>query len=231
MEQLRAVGPRPLPPVKPSTLPPLPPGLRVPEAAEYSPHLAVDRGLEDFAARRAQTVTAEENAFDSFELESVVVPLLRQRYGESRNLDVVELGPSCTTGVARALHGRGNRYVAVDLSAQYLEKQREFLADEFLLADVESVVGDTYALPLAAASADLLVAECHTPLVSGSVEALVRALNECARVLRPGGEFVLNPYYAEKQPPEATKHLLDLFELVHVQETEPGRRLLVLRKR
>lgn len=85
--------------------------------------------------------------------------------------------------MAALLAPRAERYVCVDLSARVVEAARRRLVD---LPQVEVRVGDMHALPLADASVDtalLFQALPYSP-------AMLLALGEAARVLKPGGLLI-----------------------------------------
>jgi 2-polyprenyl-6-hydroxyphenyl methylase / 3-demethylubiquinone-9 3-methyltransferase len=100
-----------------------------------------------------------------------------------------------------APHVHGYRHVGVDLGEQAVRVARDH--------GVETVRGDVHALPVADASADVVVAGEileHVP----DVEPV---LAECARVLRPGGTFVCDTLAATR---------ICRFLMVTVAERVPG---------
>lgn len=166
----------------------------------------------------------------SSELRTLLGPLLRERYGDGRDVTVMELGPATSTTVAESLPGA--RYLGVDLSGPYLEQSSRML-DGRLAAQHFHALGDTYALPVQEGACDLVITSCHPPFVSASPQDKCLALDEVARALAPGGEFILFPYDFEKQPSEVNEHLRKRFELVdsRMSPLGDGRAALVLRKR
>ena len=179
-----------------------------------------------------EQVLAGEDLEDSpaSELRTMLGPMLRDRYGDGREKTVMELGPATSTTVAESLPGA--RYLGVDLSGPYLEQSSRMLEGR-LAAQHFHALGDTYALPVQEGSCDLVVTSCHPPFVSAIPSDKCLALDEVARALAPGGEFVLFPWNFEKQPPEVNAHLEERFELVdrRMSPLGNGREALVLRKR
>jgi SAM-dependent methyltransferase len=93
------------------------------------------------------------------------------------------LDAACGTGRhAEFLHRQGHRVVGVDASPEMLAQARRRLPD----ADLRR--GELEALPLDAAAVDLAV--CSLALTH--LAALELAMRELARVVRPGGRFVLS---------------------------------------
>lgn len=166
------------------------------------------------------------------ELVMDIGPFLHQRYAGRDNLTVVELGPATSTTVAHSLSNPSNRYVAVEQSQPYLEKQLEFLTAD-TTAQAYGVKGDTYNLPIQKGSCDLLVTSCHPPFVSSSVPDRLEAFDEVYQALKPGGEFVLFPYSEAKQPDEVKAFVAQHFEIVDQTQSHhgPDRLAVVFRKK
>lgn len=187
--------------------------------------------------RQRMETTANEDLLreDDLELRPFVAPLLDARYGDRKDMTILELGPATSTVVPDTLAGRGHRYVAMDLSMPFLEKNRELLHDLGHTADgmAVQVRGDSYGLPFRDGTCDLVFTSCHPPFVSASPEDQVLALSEAARVLKEGGEFVLFPWHSEEKDPRVEGYLLRTFEVAerHTSPLGPGRDLLILRKR
>jgi ubiquinone/menaquinone biosynthesis C-methylase UbiE len=96
------------------------------------------------------------------------------------------LDAACGTGRHTAqLVARGHRVVGVDASPEMLAKARARVPD----ADFR--LGDLRRLPVDAASVDLVV--CALALTH--VPDLAPAVDELARVLRPGGRLVLSDFH------------------------------------
>jgi SAM-dependent methyltransferase len=131
-----------------------------------------------------------------FEAQSYakLMPALQERYGKRKDMDILEVGPLRTTSVAHALAGSTKLYQGLDISKNAAKVQQEFL-DKEGLTRAKAIVGDLYNLPLADGSQDLIFASRTTPLgsIHATRESLTRAYSEIARVLKPGGEFVLYP--------------------------------------
>lgn len=123
-----------------------------------------------------------------------LMPVLQERYGKRTDMDILEIGPLRTTSVAHALAGNTKLYQGLDISKNAARVQQEFL-DKEGLTKAKAIVGDLYNLPLPDDSQDLIFASRTTPLgsIHATRESLTRAYGEIARVLKPGGEFVLYP--------------------------------------
>jgi phosphatidylethanolamine/phosphatidyl-N-methylethanolamine N-methyltransferase len=109
------------------------------------------------------------------------------------------------TGIALPRYSARNRIVGVDLSPEMLGKARRRVA-ELSLTNVERLeVMDAECLSFSDASFDVVVAS-H---VISTVPHPSAALDECARVLRPGGELILvNRVGAEAGGRRVVEHLL-----------------------
>jgi SAM-dependent methyltransferase len=95
----------------------------------------------------------------------------------------IALDAGCGTGRHAAyLRGRGHRVIGVDASPEMLARARA------KLVGVDFHLGEITALPLAAASVDLVV--CALALMH--LADLGAAIGELARVVRPGGRVVVS---------------------------------------
>jgi phosphatidylethanolamine/phosphatidyl-N-methylethanolamine N-methyltransferase len=98
---------------------------------------------------------------------------------------ILEVGVG--TGISLPYYSENSRVVGVDLSEHMLRKARQRVT-ECRLRNVESLaVMDAERLEFPAASFDVVVAQC----VVNTVPNPEVALDEFARVLKPGGEIVL----------------------------------------
>ncbi len=98
---------------------------------------------------------------------------------------IIEVGVG--TGISLPQYARGNRIVAVDLSDAMLDKARARVRTQGL-DHVEAVaVGDAENLQFATGSFDVVVAQ----YVITACPHPERALDEFARVCRPGGEIII----------------------------------------
>jgi len=118
-------------------------------------------------------------------------PVFRQgrraavRAAEAVGGRVLEVGVG--TGLSLADYARGTRVVGVDISEPMLEKARRRVEARGL-GNVEALeVMDAECLPVADASFDVVVAQ----YVVTAIPNPERALDEFARVVRPGGEIIL----------------------------------------
>lgn len=158
--------------------------------------------------------------------------LLQERYGDRKNMNIVEIGPYTTTMVARELlkEGSGNNYTAIDIAEAGQKKQKEFLqqAGEYIFSHSKQIHGDLYHMPLESASADLLVS-CggSFPLFAPEKDAR-DAIDEASRVLKPGGEFVLDTGILELAAAGTLSHLMSKFEITGSHDAG---RVVVLRKK
>ena len=116
---------------------------------------------------------------------------------------IIEVGVG--TGISLPDYSRANRIVGVDISEAMLHKARERVA-ELGLAHVEALeVMDAERLEFPDDSFDVVVAQ----YVVTAVPNPEAALNEFARVLRPGGEIIiLSRLGADGGPRKAVEHLI-----------------------
>jgi phosphatidylethanolamine/phosphatidyl-N-methylethanolamine N-methyltransferase len=98
---------------------------------------------------------------------------------------ILEVGVG--TGISLPGYSRQNHIIGIDLSEEMLRKARRRVA-ELSLTNVEKLeVMDAEHLSFADASFDVVVAN-HVISTAPNPEAV---LDECARMLRPGGEMIL----------------------------------------
>jgi phosphatidylethanolamine/phosphatidyl-N-methylethanolamine N-methyltransferase len=108
---------------------------------------------------------------------------------------ILEVGVG--TGLTLPYYARTSRVVGIDFSEPMLERARQRAAEESLVHVEALEVMDAEQLTFADASFDVVVAQC----VVNTVPHAERALDEFARVLRPGGQIVLlNRVGAEAGP-------------------------------
>src|SRR5262245_1143309 len=118
---------------------------------------------------------------------------------------VLDLG--CGFGIDSILAARrtgpSGRVLALDFLPEMLERTASG-ADQSGVDNVETIEGEMEAIPLADASVDVLISNGVVNLSPRKA----RALAECARVLRPGGEFCVADLTVEEQqlPPEVLTH-------------------------
>lgn len=126
-------------------------------------------------------------AWGEGDVERQALVMLSARQGE----DIVELGP----GTGRALLslaeavGAPGRVFGVDLSVGMLRQSRRRLARTGQARRVALLCGDAAHLPLRSSSADAALS-IFTLEVLGR-RGISQALDECHRVLRPGGRLVV----------------------------------------
>ncbi|KAF0208327.1 MAG: methyltransferase domain-containing protein [Actinomycetota bacterium] len=156
------------------------------------------RSRERFAAHAHAYVTSESHAGGE-DLEAVV--RLADARPEWVALDVATGGGHTAIAIAPFVAGM----VALDLTPEMLDAARG-LAAERDVAGIEFVLGDAEALPFPDASFDLVtcrIAAHHFPDVQAFADAV-------ARVLRPGGRFVLHDQCVPDNAAAAT--FVNLFE-------------------
>ena len=99
---------------------------------------------------------------------------------------ILEVGVG--TGLSLSSYQRTSRIVGVDISEPMLDKARQRVQRENL-SNVEAIeIGDAEALDFPDASFDVIVAQ----YVVTAVPNPERALDEFVRVVRPGGEIIIN---------------------------------------
>ena len=112
---------------------------------------------------------------------------------------VLELG--CGSGLfTPALAARAGRLIAADIEPQYVAQTRANTAG---IGNLEYLRADASILPLAAGSVDVIVLISTLPEIPDPV----RALRECARVLKQGGRIVISEELFEPEyvPPAVTQ--------------------------
>jgi phosphatidylethanolamine/phosphatidyl-N-methylethanolamine N-methyltransferase len=98
---------------------------------------------------------------------------------------ILEVGVG--TGISLSSYSRQNRVIGIDLSEAMLRKARRRVADLGLTNVEELEVMDAEHLSFPDASFDVVVAS----YVISTVPNPEAALDECARMLRPGGEMIV----------------------------------------
>lgn len=115
---------------------------------------------------------------------------------------ILEVGVG--TGISLPYYSDGSRVFGIDLSEQMLHKARQRVADGCLRNIERLAVMDAERLDFPNASFDVVVAQ----YVVNTVPNPEAALDEFARVLRPGGEIVLlNRVGADDGPRRMLEHL------------------------
>lgn len=126
--------------------------------------------------------------------DTVFGPVFRRGRGESVKVAEAAAGPGgrileigVGTGISLPLYDRATRIVAADISEPMLAVARQRVA-ELGLTNVEAVaVGDAENLSYPDASFDVVIAQ----YVVSACPDPHRALDEMARVVKPGGEIVI----------------------------------------
>jgi arsenite methyltransferase len=121
---------------------------------------------------------------------------------------VVDVG--CGAGIdsliAARLVGPAGQAVGVDMTPAMLEKARS-AAGEAGFGNVEFRLGYAEALPIADGWADVVISNGVLNLVPDKAAAL----QEMARVLKPGGRLQIGDILVEKAVPESAKQKIDLW--------------------
>ena len=110
--------------------------------------------------------------------------MLATRAGEAGS-DILEIGAG--TGLVLALYPKDSAVTGIDISEAMLAKAREKQARGALAHVRALLVMDAHHLTFADASFDVVT----LPFVITLIPDTNRLLNECARVLRPGGEIII----------------------------------------
>lgn len=114
------------------------------------------------------------------------------RMARSCGRQVLEIGVG--TGLSLPDYGPENEVWGIDLSPEMIEKAKKRVADEHLPARCTLEVIDAHSLPFEDDSFHAVAAQFVITLV----ENPERVLDECLRVVAPGGEIILvNHFYSE----------------------------------
>ncbi len=131
------------------------------------------------------------------------------RYADIRNGDtVVDLGSGAGNDAFLALAETGpqGRVIGVDMTPAMITKARE-IARKRGLYNVEFILGEIEAIPLADESADWILSNCVLNLVPDKARAFVEIL----RILKPGGRFSISDIVVEGDLPEGIRRSAELY--------------------
>ncbi len=183
---------------------------------------------EHFGARSNEQLRQKEG----FELTEVVGPFLAERYGEQKDLKVIELGASTSPAVATTLQKNFSHYFGLDASQPLLERNRDLITEPgFEVSRAYPVLGNTYNMPFTDDVADVVFTSCHPPFVSSSPGDMIQAFAEVHRVLKPGGEFLLFPSYPGEFEPAVNDWVENHFEVVATEaRSSRDRQVVIYRK-
>lgn len=121
---------------------------------------------------------------------------------------VVDLGAGAGNDVfvARSVAGETGKVIGLDFTPEMIEKgRRNNLKRGY--ANVEFVLGEIESMPLADASADVVVSNCVLNLVPDKA----KAFSEIYRVLVPGGHFCVSDIVIKGELPEELKKSAEMF--------------------
>ncbi|MBB3659662.1 phosphatidylethanolamine/phosphatidyl-N-methylethanolamine N-methyltransferase [Rhizobium sp. BK650] len=107
------------------------------------------------------------------------------RLAAGAGTDILEIGVG--TGLMLSYYPRRSRVTGIDISEHMIAKAREKVARHKLFHVRQLQVMDAHALAFEDRSFDVVC----LPFVITLIPEPERALDECARVLRPGGEIIL----------------------------------------
>lgn len=155
-----------------------------------------------------------EKLYSRDELEGVPALALDNALGVGNHLRHARIEPGdtvldlgCGSGIDSVLAARRTgptgRVIALDFLAEMLERTSA-VAREAGLDNVEPLEGEMEAIPLPDSTVDCIISNGVLNLSPRKA----RALAECARVLRPGGELCVADVTVEEEelPPEVLTH-------------------------
>lgn len=167
-----------------------------------------------YGAVEAGTRQVAEKLYSPGELALVPDSAIDRALGVANHLRHAALGPDdvvldlgCGAGIDSILAARRTgptgRVIALDFLPEMLERTAA-AADQAGLDNVETIEGEMEAIPLPDESVDCVISNGVLNLSPRKA----RALAECARVLRPGGELCLADLTVEEDelPPEVLTH-------------------------
>jgi arsenite methyltransferase len=121
---------------------------------------------------------------------------------------VVDLGSGAGNDVfiARAVVGDTGRVIGIDMTPEMIAKARENAARRGF-GNVEFRLGEIESLPVADATADVVVSNCVFNLVPDKK----RAFAEVFRILKPGGRFCVSDIVVEGELPATLREAAELY--------------------
>jgi len=169
---------------------------------------------EAYRSIDAESRAVAEKIYSPEELEGIPAVALDHALGVGNHLRHARIEPGdtvldlgCGSGIDSILAARRTgptgRVLALDFLREMLERTAAAAA-EAGLDNVETIEGEMEAIPLADESVDCVISNGVLNLSPRKA----RALAECARVLRPGGELCLADLTVEEEelPPEVLTH-------------------------
>jgi arsenite methyltransferase len=169
---------------------------------------------EAYGSVDASSRAVAEKLYSAEELEGIPAAALDHALGVGNHLRHARIEPGhtvldlgCGSGIDSILAARrtgpSGRVIALDFLPEMLERTSA-VAREAGLENVEPLEGDMEAIPLPDSTVDCVISNGVINLSPRKA----RALAECARVLRPGGEFCVADVTLEEEelPPEVLTH-------------------------
>jgi arsenite methyltransferase len=166
-----------------------------------------------YRAVNGSTTSVAERLYSSEELALLPETARSGALGLANHLRYARIEPGATvldlgcgsgidTLLAAQRAGPGGRVIALDFLPEMLERTEQ-AAREAGLENVETLEAEMEEIPLPPASVDVVISNGVINLSPRKA----RALAECARVLRPGGELCVSDLTVEDElPPEILTH-------------------------
>ena len=169
---------------------------------------------EAYGSVEGSSRAVAEKLYSPAELDGIPALALDHALGVGNHLRHARIEPGhtvldlgCGSGIDTILAARragpSGRVIALDFLPEMLERTRA-VAREAGLDNVEPLEGEMEAIPLPDSTVDCVISNGVINLSPRKA----RALAECARVLRPGGEFCVADVTLEEEelPPEVLTH-------------------------
>lgn len=121
---------------------------------------------------------------------------------------VVDLGSGAGNDafVARAETGETGRVIGLDFTREMVDRARTVAASRGY-TNVEFLLGDIESMPIAAATADIVISNCVLNLVPDKQSAF----REMFRITKPGGRFCVSDIVVDGELPPAVKRSIEAY--------------------